>query len=256
MGSMIMTLPSTLGRFRLSDSRRRQGMRANFGPLFERLSIMKRIMGVGLGAAVSLCLLAGSQAVAQTPDKQAVETTTKQTGPGTTLKTDTQSVSGTVQEYEAGKKIKLSGPGDKSYAFDLGENAKVEGTIVVGQMATVKYSKGTDGKESVMVVSEATANAVTAADAPKMHSESTTKSSGPAASTKTKKEVVVGTVKEYEAGKSIKVTGPNSKDYNFDLTDMVALKTALTVGERVKVTFTTSDSGAKATTIVAYPHKA
>jgi hypothetical protein len=213
---------------------------------------MKRIMG----AAVSLCLLAGSQAFAQTPEKRAVETTTKQTGPGATLTTETQSVSGTVKEYEAGKKIKLSGPGDKSYSFDLSENAKLEGAIVVGQMATVKYSKGTDGKETVLVISKATANAVTAADAPKLHSESTTKSSGPAASTTTKTEVVVGTVKEYEAGKSIKVTGPNSKDYSFDLTDMAALKMVVTLGERVKVTFTKSDSGAKATTIVAYPHKA
>jgi hypothetical protein len=194
--------------------------------------------------------------VAQTTEKQAVETTTKQTGPGVTVKTETLSVSGTVKEYEAGKKIKLSGPGDKSYSFDLGESARVEGTIVVGQMATVKYSKGTDGKETVAVVSEATANALTAADAPKMHSESTTKNSGPAASTKTTTETVVGTIKEYEAGKSIKVTGPDSKDYSFDLTGMATLKTAVSIGERVKVTFTKSDDGAKVTTIVAYPHKA
>ena len=226
-------------------------MRANFGPLVERLGIMKRIVGTAIG----VCLLAGGLAVAQTPEKRAVETTTKQTGPGATLKTETQSVSGTVKEYEAGKKIKLSGPGDKSYSFDLDENARVEGTIVIGQMATVQYSKGADGKESVTVVSEATANAVTAADAPKMHSESITKSSGPAASTKTKSEVVIGIVKEYEEGKSIKVTGPDSKDYSFDLTGMAALKTGVTVGERVKVTFTKSDNGAKVTTIIAYPHK-
>ena len=213
---------------------------------------MKRIMGT----AVSLCLLAGSQAFAQTPEKKAVETTTMQTGPGATVTTDTQSVSGTVKEYEAGKRIKLSGPGDKSYSFDLSENAKVEGTIVVGQMAVVKYTKGTDGKESVMVISEATANAVTAADAPKMVSESTTKVTGPTATTKTKTETVVGTVKAYEAGKSIKVTGPKSKVYSFDLTDMAALKTEVSVGERVKVTFTKSDNGDKVTTILAYPHKA
>ena len=51
-------------------------------------------------------------------------------------------MSGTVKEYEAGKKIKLTGPGDKTYAFELGESARVEGAIVVGQMATVKYTKG------------------------------------------------------------------------------------------------------------------
>jgi len=213
---------------------------------------MKRL----IGTAVGICLMAGSQAIAQAPEKQAVETTTKQTLPGITLKTETQSVSGTVKEYEAGKKIKLSGPDDKAYAFDLGESAKVEGVIVVGQMATVKYTKGTDGKETVSVISEATANAVTAAEAPKMHSESTTKTSGPAASTKTKTETLIGTVKEYEAGKSIKVTGPKAKDYSFDLTDMASLKKAVTVGERVKVTFTKSDNGSKVTTIVAYPYKA
>ena len=63
-------------------------------------------------------------------------------------------------------------------------------------------------------------------------------------------------MKEYEAGKSIKVTGPKNKDYSFDLTDMAALKKSVSVGERVKVTFTKSDTGNKATTIVAYPAKA
>ncbi len=214
---------------------------------------MKRIMGT----AVGLCLLAASQAIAQTPEKQAVETTTTlQTLPGATLKSETQSVLGTVKEYEAGKTIQLSGPGEKSYSFDLRGDAKVEGTIVVGQTATVTYTKGTDGKETVVAVSEATANAATAADAPKMHSETVTKSSGPTASTKTTTETVVGIVKEYELGKSIKVTGPKNKDYSFDLTDMASLKKAVTVGERVKVTFTKSDGGDKVTTIVAYPTKA
>jgi len=213
---------------------------------------MKRIIGTALG----LCLLAGSQAIAQTSDKKAVETTTKQTLSGVTQTTETQSVSGTVKEYEAGKKIKLSGPDDKSYAFDLGESARVEGTIVVGQMATVQYTKGTDGKETVAVVSEATRNAVTAADAPKLHSESVTKRTGPGADTKAKTEVVIGTVKAYEVGKSIKVTGPKEKDYSFDLTGMPALKKDVNVGERVKVTYTKSDDGDKATTIMAYPNKA
>ncbi len=213
---------------------------------------MKRITGTAIG----LCLLAASQTIAQAPEKQAVETKTLQTLPGATLKTETQSVLGTVKEYEAGKSIKLSGPGDKSYSFDLSGDAKVDGTIVVGQMATVKYTKGTDGKESVVAVSEATANAVTAADAPKMHSESVTKESGPTASTKTTTETVVGTIKEYEEGKSIKVTGPKKKDYSFDLTDMDALKKSVSIGERVKVTFTKSDTGNKVTTIVAYPAKA
>jgi hypothetical protein len=213
---------------------------------------MKRIIGTAAG----LCLLAASQAFAQAPETKAVETTTLQAVPGSTLKTETQSVVGTVKEYEAGKTIKLSGPGDKSYSFDLRGDARVDGTIVVGQMATVKFTKGADGKETVVAISEATANAVTAADAPKMHSESVTKSTGPTADTKTTTETVVGTIKEYEAGKSIKVTGPQNKDYSFDLTDMATLKKAVSVGERVKVTFTKSDNGDKATNIIPYPTKA
>jgi hypothetical protein len=96
---------------------------------------------------------------------------------------------------------------------------------------------------------------VTAAEAAKMHSESTTKMSGATASAETKTEVVIGIVKEYEAGKSIKVTGPDSRDYRFDLTDMAAMQMPVAVGERVKVTFTKSDNGDKATTIVAHPGK-
>lgn len=216
---------------------------------------MKRIAG----AAIAVCFLVGGTAGAQSTqpqEKSHTESTTKHTGPGPDTKMKTETVVGTVKEYEAGKKIKLSGPDDKSYAFDLGEGAAVEGVIVVGQMATVQYTKGTDGKETVAVVSDATRNAVTAADAPKVHAESVTKKTGPGANTKSETEVVIGTIKEYEAGKSIKVTGPKDKDYTFDLTGMPALKKAVTVGERVKVTYTKSDDGDKATTIVAYPHKA
>ncbi len=199
-----------------------------------------------------------SQAIAQTPEKKAVETTTtKQTGPGATLKTETQSVTGTVKEYEVGKKIKLSGPGDKSYCVRPRRECQGRGNDRRRPDGHGPVHQGdVDGKESVSVVSEATANAVTAADAPKMHSESTTKNSGPERPRSTKTETVVGTVKEYEVGKSIKVTGPKDKDYSFDLTGMAALKNAVTVGERVKVTFTKSDSGDKVTTIVPYPNKA
>ena len=211
---------------------------------------MKRILGM----AISVCLLVGAQALAQTPEKQAVETTTKQTGPGPTVKTKGETVTGIVKEYEAGKKIKVEGPADKNYSFDLDDGAHRR-SIVVGQMAKVTYHKGTDGKEHVAVVSEATTNAQTAAGAPKVHSESTHAPGAARASTKTKTEVVIGTVKEYEAGKTIKVTGPKNKDYSYDLTDMAVLKTPVTVGERVKVTFTKSDGGSKATTIVAHPHK-
>ena len=47
------------------------------------------------------------------------------------------------------------------------------------------------------------------------HTETTTKQTGPGPDAKTKSEWVIGTVKEYEPGKKIKIEGPGGKDYLF-----------------------------------------
>lgn len=213
---------------------------------------MKRIVTM----AIALGFLVGAQAIAQ-ETKAHTETTTKQSAPGKDLKSKTETVTGTVKDYDAGKKIKVSGPNDKTYSFDLDENARVQGTIVVGQMAKISYTKGSDGVEHVTVISEAPAGSVAAAGGSmageKVHSESTMKHKAPGMGTeKTKTETVIGTVKEYEPGKKLKVTGPKDKDYSFDLDENVALKGALAVGDRVKVTYMKMDNGDKVTTIVPY----
>jgi len=83
-----------------------------------------------------------------------------------------------------------------------------------------------------------------------MHSESTTKHTGPGKNTKVKTEVVVGTVKTYEAGKKITVTGPKNKDYSFDLDENVSMAgSAVNVGDKVKVTYSKCDNGNKATVV-------
>jgi hypothetical protein len=215
---------------------------------------MKRIAG----AAIAACLLVGANAGAQSTQPQEkvhTESTTKHTGPGADTKMKTESVVGTVKEYEAGKKIKISGPGDKTYSFDLNDKdgaAKVEGSIVVGQMAKVVYHKTDDGREIVNVVSEAPAGSQAAAAAPKVHSEMTTKHTGPGADSKVKSESVIGTVKAYEPGKKITVTGPKDKDYSFDLDDNVAFKGDVSVGQRVQVTYTKTDGGDKITSVAPY----
>lgn len=212
---------------------------------------MKRIAG----AAIAVCFVLGANAGAlgiTAQEKVHSETKTKQTGPGPDVKTMTETVTGTVKEYEAGKKIKLSGPGDKTYSFDLekkGEVARVEGIIVVGQMAKIVYRKADDGSEIVTVISEASKSAQAAAEAPKIHSESTVKQTGPGPNTKVKTEVVIGTVKAYEAGKKITVTGPKDKDYSFDLDENVAFQGPVAVGQRVKVTYTKTDAGDKITAV-------
>lgn len=209
---------------------------------------MKRLAS----AAVALFCIAGVNAIAQVPDKSHTETTTKQTGPGPTVKTKAETVTGTVKEYEPGKKIKISGPADKTYSFDLDTDAHVNGSIVVGQMAKVTYHKANDGTEHVSVLSEASSDAQSAAGATKMHSESTVKHTGPGDNTKSKKEVVVGTVKEYEPGKSLKVTGPKNKDYSYDLDEKVTVKGSFAVGERVRVTSWKTADGQKMTTVEPY----
>jgi hypothetical protein len=219
---------------------------------------MKRIAG----AAIAVCFVVGANAgaqtntAAQTQEKSHSESTTKQTGPGPNVKTKMETVTGTVKEYEAGKKIKISGPGDKTYSFDLDdkkETTRVEGTIVVGQMAKVTYHKADDGMEHVAVISEATPSSQAAAAAPKIHSESTVKQTGPGPNSKIKTEVVVGTVKSYEAGKKITVTGPKDKDYSFDLDENVAFQGGpVAVGQRVRVSYTKTDSGDKITAIAPY----
>jgi hypothetical protein len=174
----------------------------------------------------------------------------------TTVKTET--VTGTVKEYDAGKKIKISGPNDKSYSFDLDTNAKVEGTIVVGQRAKVRYTK-TNGVERVTVISwappEAAAAVSEAKPESKAHMESTTKQTSPEGTTKIKSESVIGTVKEFEAGKKIVVTGPKNKDYSFELDEAVSMSGPVAVGERVKVTYTKADGREKVTVVSPYKGK-
>ncbi len=202
--------------------------------------------------AIAFCLVVGANAAAQVQEKAYTETTTKKTGPGPDVKTKAETVVGTVKEYEPGKKIKISGPGDKTYSFDLDEGARVEGSILIGQKAKVSYHKQSDGTEHVAVISEASHSAQSAENAPKLHSETTVKRTGPGPDTKSKSEVVIGTVKEYEPGKKIKVTGPENKDYSFDLDEQVAMIGTVAVGERVKVTYTRTADGRKVTTLEPY----
>jgi hypothetical protein len=89
-----------------------------------------------------------------------------------------------------------------------------------------------------------------------MHTESTTKHSGPGKNTKVKTETVIGSVKTYEAGKKITVTGPKNKDYSFDLDENVSMAGgAVNVGDKVKVTYTKDNNGMKATTVAPYTAK-
>jgi hypothetical protein len=88
-----------------------------------------------------------------------------------------------------------------------------------------------------------------------MATESTTKHKGEGKSTKVKTQTVVGTVKEYEAGKKIVVVGPKKKDYSFDLDQNAGVTGDIAAGTKVKVTYTKDESGQKVTTVAPYAAK-
>ena len=64
--------------------------------------------------AVASLFAVGVTGVAMAQDKTHSETTTKQTGPGPDVKTKSETVTGTVKSYNAGKSIKVEGPGGKN----------------------------------------------------------------------------------------------------------------------------------------------
>lgn len=202
-------------------------------------------------------LLLGASAVAQTH----TESVTKKTGPGPDSKVKTEIVTGKVKEYEPGKEIQIEGPNGNEHEFDLDENATVKGKITVGETATVQFTKGDDGKKRVIVLSAGAAAAdqthaaghavPPATQEARTHVETTTKREGPGPNTKSKTEVVIGTVKEYEAGEKITVEGPDNADYSFDLDEQVTVKGPIVKGQKVRVEFTKSERGIEYVTILA-----
>jgi len=88
-----------------------------------------------------------------------------------------------------------------------------------------------------------------------MAQTSETKHTGPGKNTKTKGTRVIGTVKTYDAGKKIVVTGPKNKDWSFYLDDKdttANVDPAVAVGGKVKVVKSTDDAGKVTLTVSPY----
>jgi hypothetical protein len=74
---------------------------------------------------------------------------------------------------------------------------------------------------------------------------------------KSKSKTVIGTVKEYQAGEKLEVTGPKSKEYTFDLDQSHTTATvdpSVAVGTRVKVVSKTDTAGKTTITVKPYGH--
>jgi hypothetical protein len=126
-------------------------MRLSYGSIAgqeEEDSEMKRTLGIA--AATAFSLVAAISLAQTTPPAGGTmheETTTTHKGKGKNTKMKTETVVGTVKEYEAGKKIVVTGPKDKEYSFDLDTNVGMEGTINTGEKVKVTYTKGPDGNK-------------------------------------------------------------------------------------------------------------
>jgi hypothetical protein len=211
--------------------------------------MIERMVGIG---AVLCALGAAPPAPAQT--RIHTESATKQTGPGSDTKVESETVVGTVKEYAAGKKIRISGPNDRIYSFDLDEAVRVDGAVAIGQMAKVVWTKE-GGRERVTVIApfavgigSSTARRMPAGR--DMHSTSETTTHQPGPNVRTKTEVVVGTVREYEIGKKIKVVGPKDKDLSFTLDQNATINGGpVAVGQRVRVEYTKGDRGRRVTVL-------
>lgn len=120
------------------------------GGLLEKKGVieMKRFLRVALALAFGSL---GAAAVARAQGALHAESTTVSNATGQKTGTKTETVVGAVKEYEAGKKIVVTGPGKKDYSFDLEENAGVMGDIAVGETVKVTDSK-TDGGPRVTIV--------------------------------------------------------------------------------------------------------
>jgi hypothetical protein len=82
-------------------------------------------------------------------EQEGSATTMKETGPGPNVKTTV--VTGVVTKYEPGNELELRPADGNMHDFDLEDSVQVNGTIVVGQPATVTYTEE-NGKKRVTII--------------------------------------------------------------------------------------------------------
>jgi len=126
---------------------------------------MKRALVIVIALLVTVAFAGGAiaQAPAKTekpaaapaPEKAAKPEKAKEAKP---KEPKAMKASGTVAAYEAGKMIKVKGPKDKEWTFDVTGDTKMKGDVKEGAKVTVMYKK--EGEKMV-------ANSVSVAPPPK-----------------------------------------------------------------------------------------
>ena len=87
-------------------------------------------------------------------EQEGSTTTMKQTGPGENVKTTV--VTGVVTKYEPGNELEIRPADGNMHDFDLEDDVKIDGMIIVGQPATVTYTD-VGGKKHVTIIASGAA---------------------------------------------------------------------------------------------------
>jgi hypothetical protein len=82
-------------------------------------------------------------------EQEGSATTMKETGPGENVKTTVET--GVVTKYQPGQELEIQPADGNMHDFDLEDDVKIEGAIVVGQPVTVTYTD-VGGKKHVTII--------------------------------------------------------------------------------------------------------
>lgn len=118
----------------------------------KRLQIGTLISVVSLVAGIALARQSDSTASGSTATES--KSTTKTKSPSGTTKTKSHSATGTVKEFESGKKLVVTTANKKNRSWDLDDKDTtydVDSTIAVGSKVSVLEKTDADGKKSVSV---------------------------------------------------------------------------------------------------------
>jgi len=175
-----------------------------------------------LHTVVGIALVAGSALTASAQTQTYTETTRTEVKPVV--------ITGEVVRYEPGHVIVIrSDKGEVSYT--LMPSLTVPSDVQIGRTVSLYTEPGKDGDT---VVKRVTTTSVTPSGDVKKTTETTRTSPSGETTTETT-TTISGTVKTYEAGKSITITRPDGTQVTYIINDQSQLPTGIAVGRRVTI---------------------
>lgn len=168
-----------------------------------------------------------------TPGGNVKQTTeeTRTTPSGETTTTRTTQITGEVVRFEPGKMIVLRLPDAKEMTYTFAPGVTVPTGVEVGRKVTLYTEPGSGG--SVLVRRVVTTSVTPEGNVQRTTEETRTSPSG--ATTTTTTTSITGTVKAYEAGKSITIMRPDGTQVTYVINEQSQLPAGIAIGRRVIV---------------------